>query len=139
MYCKYCGNKIDPDSVFCCFCGKQLFEETKNTVLESDRTNVLEEEKEKPHKTSFLKSIRNVFTRRSLLRFLRIIFIFLAFYVLILLVCLVYNYDPEMTYKDLGVYFSDIGEKMDGLIFLSVLTTIVFFLVRWAIKNKKLW
>lgn len=24
MFCKYCGKKIDDDSVFCMFCGKKV-------------------------------------------------------------------------------------------------------------------
>ncbi len=24
MYCKYCGKKVDDDSIYCMYCGKQI-------------------------------------------------------------------------------------------------------------------
>ena len=37
MFCKYCGAKIEDNSVFCCECGKRLVqEEQPATVAESE-------------------------------------------------------------------------------------------------------
>ena len=33
MFCKYCGKKIDDDSIYCMFCGKKL---KKNNTREED-------------------------------------------------------------------------------------------------------
>ena len=39
MFCKYCGKKIDTDSVFCMFCGKRVNGHNERKVKE----NYLEE------------------------------------------------------------------------------------------------
>lgn len=39
MFCKYCGEKIDQDSIFCSFCGRNI-KETTNTNVESLRTKL---------------------------------------------------------------------------------------------------
>lgn len=39
MFCKYCGKKIDDDSVFCRFCGKKI---NGDKVKENDHENTYE-------------------------------------------------------------------------------------------------
>ncbi|MBO7561332.1 MAG: zinc ribbon domain-containing protein [Bacteroidales bacterium] len=46
MFCKYCGNKIDDDSVFCQHCGKRLAEDSSNFRKESGDSSKYHKEAE---------------------------------------------------------------------------------------------
>ena len=68
MFCKFCGSKIDDDSIFCAHCGKQLnnIKASSNNIADETPTAVTDFKNNIFHKVTIFRESQS-FTRLGLL------------------------------------------------------------------------